>query len=127
MNLHHEPTVVELKRPYGSQTILAVNTPATVKVISIDPHSHIGRHSHSNRDELWTVMDGYLSVQVDDRQWEAHAGERIWVPRGAVHRVANTREEVGRLLEVAFGVFSDEDIVRLEPSSGVVATSLEDG
>jgi mannose-6-phosphate isomerase-like protein (cupin superfamily) len=38
----------------------------------------------------------------------------VWVPVGAVHRMANQGDQPGRLLEVAFGEFDEADIVRLE-------------
>ncbi|MGN7187574.1 phosphomannose isomerase type II C-terminal cupin domain [Microbacterium enclense] len=118
MDTNHEPEVVEIPRPYGRQTLLTLNTVSTVKIISINPNCLIGRHSHTLRDELWTVIDGPLSVEVDGRQWVAEPGDRVWIQRGVVHRVANNRNVPARLLEVAFGVFSDSDIVRLEPSIG---------
>ena len=60
------------------------------------------------------MLDVPIEVTVGDRTWEAQPGEAVWVPWGAVHRMANKGDQPGRLLEVAFGDFDEADIVRLE-------------
>jgi mannose-1-phosphate guanylyltransferase/mannose-6-phosphate isomerase len=55
-----------------------------------------------------------IDITVDERQWTAQPGETIWVPRGSVHRMGNSGDRPGRLLEVAFGHFDEGDIERIE-------------
>jgi hypothetical protein len=47
-------------------------------------------------------------------------GERVFIPRGTVHRLSTAGEEV-RILEISFGEFDEEDIVRLDAVYGRVA------
>ena len=101
-------------RPWGHFELVALNQPVTVKVITVAPGGRLSLQRHQHRDELWQVLDGPLAVQVGDRTWEAGAGDRVWVPRGEVHRAGNPGAAAGRLLEVAFGVFDEEDIERLD-------------
>jgi quercetin dioxygenase-like cupin family protein len=56
-------------------------------------------HSHAF-DEAFYVLDGELTVQVDDQVTTAHSGELIFVPRGVPHTLANLTEAPARLLLV---------------------------
>ncbi|WP_405775468.1 phosphomannose isomerase type II C-terminal cupin domain [Streptomyces sp. NBC_01390] len=108
-----EPAVQFYQRPYGTQELLTLNTECTVKFITVDPRQHIGLHRHEKRDEWWTVFDGPLDVRVDGREWTAAPGERIWIPRGLTHRIANNGRSPARFLELALGFFDENDIERL--------------
>jgi len=46
-------------------------------------------HLHRNDDEAWYVLEGTLSVRVDDRDVEAKAGEAVFAPRGTAHTYWN--------------------------------------
>jgi hypothetical protein len=47
-------------------------------------------------------------------------GEKVFIPRGTVHRLSTAGEEV-RILEISFGKFDEGDIVRLDAVYGRVA------
>ena len=47
-------------------------------------------------------------------------GEKVFIPRVTVHRLSTAGEEV-RILEISFGEFDEEDIVRLDAVYGRVA------
>jgi mannose-6-phosphate isomerase len=47
-------------------------------------------------------------------------GEELFIPRETVHRLFTEGEEV-RILEISFGEFDEEDIVRLDDVYGRVA------
>ncbi|TCR16031.1 transketolase [Streptomyces sp. BK205] len=123
-----EPAIHFYQRPYGCQERLTLNTESTVKLITVEPGHHVGLHRHEKRDELWTVLDGPLDVEIDGRAWTAATGERVWIPRGMTHRIGNTGRAPGRFLEVAFGFFDENDIERLAddhhaPSAAPVCAS----
>jgi len=42
-------------------------------------------HRHTNEDELFIVLDGELSIGVDDRTYQAAAGSITFAPRGLAH------------------------------------------
>lgn len=107
--------VFVVERPWGQFQQFASNLTCTVKVMTVNPGTRLSLQKHSHRDEMWQVLDVPIDVQVDDRQWTAQVGEIIWVPNGAVHRISNVDgQRPGRLLEIAFGQFDEEDIERLQ-------------
>ncbi len=107
------PTSTTSDRPWGSFERLTLNETSTVKVIVIAPDSRLSLQRHRNRSELWQILDGPVDVEVDDRTWSAPAGEQVWVPQGATHRMGNSGAASARVLEVAFGTFDEDDIERL--------------
>jgi len=58
----------------------------------------------------------YKAADEDDRTYRLKAGEKIFVPRTHLHRVGSVGG--AEILEVAYGTFKDEDIVRLEDDYG---------
>ena len=56
--------------------------------------------SHTGRAELWIVLDDGSAVQINDQVFHPKAGDELWIPAEARHRLSSTGPEV---LEVAFG------------------------
>jgi mannose-6-phosphate isomerase len=106
--------IFTVERPWGQFQQFVSNETVTVKIITVEPGHRLSLQTHENRGEFWQVLDVPIEVTVADRTWEAQPGESVWVPQGAVHRMANKADRPGRLLEVAFGDFDEADIVRLE-------------
>jgi mannose-1-phosphate guanylyltransferase/mannose-6-phosphate isomerase len=107
------PPATQTERPWGSQWCYAHNYPVTVSLMRVNPHQRLSLQSHPGRGELWIVMDDGARVQVDDRAWVAQAGEEIWIPANGRHRLGAGDDPV-RVLEVAFGNWQQDDIVRYE-------------
>jgi mannose-6-phosphate isomerase len=103
-----------VERPWGQFQQFVSNETVTVKIITVEPGHRLSLQRHRHRGEMWQILDGPIDIVVDDRQWQAQPGEVVWVPHGAVHRMGNSGGEPGRLLEVAFGHFDENDIERLE-------------
>lgn len=101
-------------RPWGRFQQFVSNEQVTVKIITVEPGHRLSLQRHASRGEMWQVLDVPITVEVDGRVWTAEKGETVWVPRGAVHRMANQGSAAGRLLEVGFGFFDERDIERLE-------------
>jgi mannose-1-phosphate guanylyltransferase/mannose-6-phosphate isomerase len=116
MSERHDPRgeVFVVERPWGQFQQFVTNEPVTVKIITVEPGHRLSLQRHEHRAEFWQVLDAPIEVTVDDLTWEAHRGEPVWVPRGAVHRICNKGSRPGRLLEIAYGQFDEADIVRLE-------------
>lgn len=108
-----EAVLVET-RPWGAFEQLVCNEQVTVKVITVEPGQRLSLQRHDHRGEMWQVLDGPVDVTLDSRSWAARAGEKVWVPQGAVHRMGNSGTAPARVLEVAFGRFDEDDIHRLE-------------
>jgi mannose-6-phosphate isomerase-like protein (cupin superfamily) len=101
------------KRPWGQFERFTLNEPTTVKIITVESGHRLSLQRHAHRDELWTILDGPLDVEIDGRAWAAQPDEKIWLPRGTPHRVGNSGDRPGRFLEIAFGEFDEGDIERL--------------
>lgn len=106
--------IFTVERPWGQFQQFVSNERVTVKIITVEPGHRLSLQTHDHRGEFWQVLDVPIEVTVADRTWSAAAGESVWVPQGAIHRMANKGDRPGRLLEVAFGDFDEADIVRLE-------------
>jgi len=106
--------VLAVERPWGSFQQFATNVQCTVKVITVEPGCRLSLQRHQHRSEMWQILDVPIEITVDDRTWIAEVGELVWVPVGAEHRMSNVAgKRPGRLLEVGFGHFDEDDIERL--------------
>jgi mannose-6-phosphate isomerase len=108
------PAALIDERPWGSFEQLTLNEVTTVKVITVAPGQRLSLQTHVHRGEWWQALDAGLTVQVGEETWEPEIGERIWVSPGQAHRAGNAGSSPVRFLEVAFGTFDEDDIVRLE-------------
>ncbi len=106
--------IFTVERPWGNFQQFVSNEHVTVKVITVLPGHRLSLQTHSHRGEFWQVLDVPIEVTVAERTWSAEVGESVWVPCGALHRMANKGDRPGRLLEIAYGDFDEADIVRLE-------------
>jgi len=114
------PKVAEQEKPWGRFEQYAHNFPCTVKVITVEPEGNLSLQYHYKRDELWIVLDEGIRVEIADSVLLPAPGERLFIPRGTVHRLSGVGKGPARILEVSFGFFDEEDIVRLEDIYGRV-------
>ena len=101
-------------RPWGGFEQLTRNESCTVKILTVSAGHRLSLQRHQCRDELWSILEVPVEVQIGSRRWRAEPGEKLWIPRGTLHRATNRGERDGRILEVAFGAFDEADIERLE-------------
>ena len=60
-------------------------------------------------------------MELGEQVVDPEAGEKLFIPRQTVHRLSAGEGPV-RLLEISFGEFDEEDIVRLEDLYGRVGS-----
>lgn len=108
-----QPDVPYVERPWGSFYQYANNEEVTVSLMTVKPGQRLSLQSHTGRAELWITLDGGAAVQVNDDVVYPKAGEQVWIPAGARHRLSSTGPAV-RVLEVAFGNWQQEDITRYD-------------
>jgi mannose-1-phosphate guanylyltransferase/mannose-6-phosphate isomerase len=111
---------VKVDKPWGRFEQYTHNLPCTVKVITVAPGGTLSRQFHHMRDELWVVLDPGAKVELDERILHPEAGEKLYIPRETVHRLSADGDSDVRVLEISFGEFDEEDIVRLEDVYGRV-------
>lgn len=107
------PPVRQVVRPWGSFRQYANNEAVTVSLMTVQPNQRLSLQSHTCRAELWIVLDEGAIVQVDDAILRPNAGDEIWIPANARHRLSSAGSTV-RVLEAAFGNWQQDDIVRYE-------------
>lgn len=117
-----KPPVKHVRRPWGSFEQYASNEEVTVSLMTVQPGQRLSLQTHTGRSELWIVLDEGAEIVVDDEVIHPSMMDEIWIPVGAKHRLTSRGAEV-RVLEVAFGNWQQEDIMRFSddyqrPSQG---------
>lgn len=106
--------VFVVERPWGEFQQFATNETVTVKTVTISPGQRLSLQHHTERNEMWQILDHPVDVTLGERTWAAQPGELIWVPVGTLHRMGNSGDQPARILELAFGDFDEGDITRVE-------------
>ena len=106
--------VFVVERPWGQFQQFVTDQHATVKTMLVKPGHRLSLQWHRARSEMWQVVHGPVLVTVGEETWEAQVGELIWIPQGTLHRLEGMSDKEGLVLEVAFGQFDEDDIVRIE-------------
>lgn len=103
-------------RPWGNFKEFVKNKKCTVKILEVKARQQLSLQYHEKREELWYVLEGGFVV-LGKKKRKVREGDLIRVPKKIVHRlIAGTKRML--VLEIATGVFSESDIVRLEDSYG---------
>ena len=119
--MDHRPPSIKVDKPWGRFEQYTHNLTCTVKIITVVPNGKLSSQYHHHRDELWVVLDEGARVQLGEDALKPEVGEKIFIPRGTVHRLSTEGENEVRILEISFGEFDEEDIVRLDDVYGRVA------
>jgi mannose-6-phosphate isomerase len=101
------------QRPWGKFEKFHENKSCTVKLIYINPFSRLSLQYHKKRAEFWVIVNGIARVQVDNRTYILKEGQTIEIPKNTRHRV-EAKQTRCVILEISYGMFDEEDIVRLE-------------
>ena len=108
-----EREIYKENRPWGYFERFTLNELSTVKLISVNSGEALSLQTHSDREEFWRVISGSGIVTIGNEQFSIIGGKEFWVPRGTPHRIEAQNEKVF-ILEISFGLFREDDIVRLE-------------
>lgn len=104
-------------RPWGRYEVIETAPGFNVKKITVDPGSSSSIQTHSKRSEHWIVVSGTAHITLDDKLAIVPAGESVYIPISARHRIENQTDEPLVLIEVQTGSYIDEmDITREEDS-----------
>ena len=100
-------------RPWGSFELFHENRPCTVKLIHVNPNSRLSLQYHKQRSEFWRVVKGTALVELDGERLALKEGEGITIPKLSRHRLGAGAEPC-TIMEIAYGQFDENDIVRVE-------------
>ena len=104
-------------RPWGSFERLTYNEQTTVKIITVKPGAQLSLQYHHHREEYWRVIDGEGEIVLGEKTISAKKGDSFHIPQGTKHRM-QTKDKEMVILEISYGEFDEEDIVRLEDKYG---------
>lgn len=109
----------EEKRPWGKFERFTLNEISTVKIITVKPRQKLSVQYHHKREEFWRFLDNPARVTLGKKTFKVKIGDEVVIPKKAIHTVEALSKPV-RFLEIAFGKFDENDIVRLEDRYGRV-------
>ncbi|OYX14553.1 MAG: mannose-1-phosphate guanylyltransferase/mannose-6-phosphate isomerase [Rhizobiales bacterium 32-66-8] len=106
---------LKMHRPWGTYQTVCRGERFHVKKIMVEPAAKLSLQRHHHRSEHWVVVRGTAEVTVGEQVSLVHENESIYIPLGAVHRLANPGRIPLELIEVQTGSYlGEDDIVRLE-------------
>jgi mannose-6-phosphate isomerase len=120
VTLDRRPPSLKVEKPWGRFEQYTHNLPCTVKIITVAPGGILSRQYHKKRDELWVVLDSGARVELNGEVLYPEPEEKLFIPRETIHRLSSVGEGEVRVLEISFGEFDEDDIVRLEDVYGRV-------
>ena len=120
---HNQKTIDhrKVRRPWGSYDSVDIGETHQVKRIRVNPGARLSRQSHSHRDEHWIVVKGEAEVYKDGEISILLENESIFLPKGCIHSLGNSANEILEIIEVQYGSYlGEDDIVRYDDLYGRV-------
>jgi len=111
------PHYGRVERPWGCFEQFTLNDQSTVKIIVVREGDAFSLQTHARRDEFWRIIAGRGVVTIGEVSREAQEGDEFFIPKETLHR-ANGGVGGLTVLEISFGEFDENDIVRLEDKYG---------
>lgn len=90
-------------RPWGNWEVVAVGPNSTSKRIEIHAGQRLSLQYSEFSSERWTILAGRAEVEIDGRTRLAKAGDHVFIPRRAPHRIKNIGAETLTFVEVQTG------------------------
>lgn len=109
--------IVTTEKPWGRFIQYVLNQPVTVKILEIRAGEQVSYQYHHHRSELWIPLDEGACINLDGTIQRPAPMEPVFIPQGAKHQLIGESKDY-RILEIAFGQFDEEDIVRLSDKYG---------
>ncbi|MDR3558307.1 MAG: phosphomannose isomerase type II C-terminal cupin domain [Candidatus Pacebacteria bacterium] len=111
------PTSYSEKRPWGSFERFTLNEPSTVKLITVNPDEAFSLQKHKGRDEWWKIIEGDGTATIGAEKKAIAVGDEYFIPKDTLHQIEAGKTSVV-ILEVSFGSFDENDIVRINDRYG---------
>ena len=100
-------------RPWGRFEKFHENKISTVKLIYIIPNHRLSLQYHTHRNEFWRIINGTAEVEVDGKTFSVEEGDDISIGPKSHHRIKALAKGC-IVLEISYGHFDEDDIVRIE-------------
>jgi mannose-6-phosphate isomerase-like protein (cupin superfamily) len=102
-----------VEKPWGSFEQFTKQDPVTVKIITVNPNESLSLQYHYKRSEFWKILSGEGELTLGDSVIDARQGDEYFIEKKQKHRIKAKESQV-KILEISFGDFDENDIVRLE-------------
>lgn len=106
-----------VKRPWGKFDQFTKNEKTTVKIHFFKRDGAWSLQFHNHRAEFWYILSGHPIVTIGKKKIKAKPGDEFMVPKLKKHRIEAKGEAV-QLLEICYGNFNEDDIVRIKDKYG---------
>ena len=106
-------------RPWGQFDQFTKNEQTTVKTVFVKKGEAFSLQYHNQRTELWKILSGTPEVTVGQSVVRAKKGDEFEIQPKMNHRVSSIDGDT-EFLEISFGEFNEDDIVRIEDKYGRV-------
>lgn len=93
--------VMFAEKSWGNFKIIDIDEKSLTIKVTLNPGHQMNYHSHSYRDEVWTVISGVGKAVIDGVEKEVCAGDVLEMPAGCRHTIMATTEL--KLIEVQMG------------------------
>jgi len=108
-----------IQRPWGQFEQFTQNEKTTVKVISINKNSSLSLQYHNHRKEFWRILFGFPLVTIGEKKINAKPGDEFVIEKKTLHQI-EAKDSGVQFLEIAYGDFDENDIVRVKDKYGRV-------
>ena len=103
------------QRPWGSFYVIHDEKKYKLKRIEVESGQRLSYQYHKKRAETWIIVEGEATVTIEEKIKKYNEGQTVIIPKGAKHRVENTRSDKLIFIEVQTGsYFGEDDIIRLQ-------------
>ncbi len=109
--------ILTTEKPWGRFTQYVHNQPVTVKILEVHAGEQLSYQYHHHRSELWIPLDEGACIRLEDEILHPNPMEPVFIPQGAKHQLIGEDKDY-RILEIAFGNFDEDDIVRIDDKYG---------
>jgi mannose-6-phosphate isomerase-like protein (cupin superfamily) len=107
----------QIERQWGNFRQFNLNTPVTVKIVTIKPGEMLSLQSHTKRSEFWRIIRGGGIIEIGDDKYDIIEGDEHNIPVNAKHRAMAGLSGL-TFLEIDTGNFEENDEVRYEDKYG---------
>jgi mannose-6-phosphate isomerase-like protein (cupin superfamily) len=106
-----------VKKPWGQFEEFTHNEITTVKILSVNHGGSLSLQDHGHRTEFWRIISGHPLVTVGEITKIAKPDDEFIIEKLQPHRLEAQNDDV-QVLEIAYGNFDEEDIVRIKDKYG---------
>lgn len=111
--------IQQLDTPWGRWEVLLDSSYCKVKRLTVHPNGRLSYQKHFKREEVWIVVQGTATVTLEGETKDYPEGSVVFIPKEALHRIANTHANTLIIIETQRGsYFGEDDIIRVSDDYG---------